>query len=141
MEELRIQTEGEGFYSITDRVEEEFHQLIETEELSGVLFLFVQHTSCALAISEDYDPSAKGDLEKFFQHLAPSDLSFIQHTLEGSDDSPSHMKSALLHQHLALPVDEGKILLGRWQGIFLAEFRDAPHTRKIVLKFLPEKSS
>ncbi len=104
----------------------------------GILFIFIMHTSCALTISEDYDPSAKRDLERFFDHLAPRDLPFIEHTLEGPDDSPSHMKSALLHQHLALPVDNGKIQLGQWQGIFLAEFRDDQKTRKIHLKFLAE---
>ena len=132
-ETILVQTKGENLYSITEEVK----QRIQNKQ-SGILHLFVMHTSCALAISEDYDPSAKKDLESFLKHLAPRSLPFIQHKLEGEDDSPSHMKSALLHQHLACIVEDGELLLGTWQGIFLAEFRDAPHQRKILLKFRPD---
>lgn len=74
-------------------------------------------------------------MENFLKHIASRDLPFIEHTLEGPDDSPSHMKSILLQQHLAIPVEEGELLLGTWQGIYLAEFRDAPHQRSIIVKF------
>lgn len=130
---ITIPTHGERFYSITDHINSTLSEL--TNQKSGILHLFIQHTSCALTISEDYDPSAKRDLESFLIHIAPRNLPFIEHTLEGEDDSPSHMKSILLQQHLALPIDAGKLLLGTWQGIYLAEFRDAPHQRSIILKF------
>jgi len=133
---IQVATQGEGFYSITDLVQEQM--LKESLKESGIMHLFLLHTSCALTISEDYDPSAKRDIETFLKHLAPRDLPFIEHTLEGPDDSPSHMKASLLHQHLAFIVEKGTLLLGTWQGIFLAEFRDSPHTRSILLKFCPD---
>ena len=136
-QKVQVNTDGEGLYSITDEIQSSLLKGIG-ENVSGVLHLFVMHTSCALVISEDYDPLAKKDLEAFFQYLAPRNLPFIQHTLEGPDDSPSHMKSALLHQHLACIVEGGQLLLGTWQGIFLAEFRDAPHRRQVLVKFVPD---
>lgn len=135
---ITIPTQGEGFYSITEQIHSSLFEL--ANQKSGILHLFIQHTSCALTISEDYDPSAKRDLERFLKYVAPRDLPFIEHTLEGEDDSPSHMKSLLLQQHLALPVEKGKLLLGTWQGIYLAEFRDAPHQRSIILKFQGDSS-
>ncbi|NGX42666.1 MAG: hypothetical protein K940chlam7_00949 [Chlamydiae bacterium] len=140
-ETIHISTHGEGFYSITDDVRKVLNDLVQRTEIaspSGILHLFVGHTSCAMLLSEDYDPSAKKDLESFLKHLAPRNLPFIQHTLEGEDDSPSHMKSALLHQNLACIVEGGELLLGTWQGIFLAEFRDASHRRKVLVKFSPD---
>lgn len=130
---ITVPTHGERLYSITEHIHSSLSEL--TLQQSGILHLFIQHTSCALTISEDYDPSAKRDLEVFLKYLAPRNLPFIEHTLEGEDDSPSHMKSILLQQHLALPVEDGKLLLGTWQGVYLAEFRDAPHQRSIILKF------
>ena len=131
--EIAFQTQGERFYNIT--------QLIQKEAAayeSGILHLFIMHTSCALTISEAYDDSARTDMESFLKHLAPENLGFIEHTAEGPDDSPSHMKSILLQQSLCLPIENGKALLGTWQGIYLAEFRRAPQTRKILVKFLAD---
>ena len=132
-QKITIQTNGERFYSITEHVQ----SVVEgTASAScGILHLFLLHTSCALTISESYDPSAKRDMENFLKHVAPRDLPFIEHTLEGEDDSPSHMKSILLQQHLAIPIEEGRLLMGTWQGIYLAEFRDAPHQRRVIVKF------
>lgn len=133
---IPIHTEGEALYSITKAIRAELPRLLEAHATdSGVLHLFVMHTSCALLISEDWDPTARQDLETFFKHLAPRNLPFIEHTLEGPDDSPSHMKSALLQQHLGLLVEDGELVLGQWQGVFLAEFRDQPKQRTLVLKF------
>lgn len=131
---IHIETNGEGFYSITKPIEQALGKILNGTE--GILFAFVMHTSCALTISEDYDPSARKDLENFMKHVAPRNLPFIAHTLEGPDDSPSHMKSILLQQHIALPVVGGKLTLGRWQGIYLTEFRDVQHRREIILKFM-----
>jgi secondary thiamine-phosphate synthase enzyme len=129
---IQRNTNGEGLYDITKLVQSHVQ---EQSYLSGILNLFIVHTSCAMTINEAYEPSAYQDLEKFLKHLAPRDLPFIEHTTEGPDDSPSHMKSMLLQQNLSLIIDNSELILGRWQGIYLAEFRDCPKERKIYLKF------
>ncbi|EQC51884.1 secondary thiamine-phosphate synthase enzyme YjbQ [Bacteriovorax sp. DB6_IX] len=129
-----VNTSGEGFYDITESVKTHSKQLIDSDE--GLLYIFTMHTSCALTINEAFDPSAKTDMENFMKHLAPRNLSFITHTAEGADDSPSHMKSILLNQNLCLPVENGDLIMGTWQGIYLSEFRDGQKDRKILLKFI-----
>ncbi|TNF31569.1 MAG: YjbQ family protein [Deltaproteobacteria bacterium] len=131
---LNVQTNGESFYDITKELKKWCSENLASR--SGVLHLFIMHTSCALTINESYDPAARRDMERFMKHLAPRDLAFIEHDDEGEDDSPSHMKSILLNQNLGLVVEKGELVIGTWQGIYLAEFRDAPHNRKVVLKFI-----
>lgn len=134
--EINIKIVQPGFYNITAKVENVLKKLLEkNREYSGVLHLFCLHTSCALLINEAWDDSAKRDIERFLNYLAPENLSFIEHTLEGPDDSPAHMKSALLHQNISLIVEDGKLLLGKWQGVFLAEFRQSVNERKVLVKF------
>lgn len=135
MKEIKIQTHGEQFYSVTDVIKSELPTLAESH--SGVLTVFCPHTSCALTINENYDPSAREDMQEFLKHLAPRNLAFIKHTDEGPDDSPSHMKSILLQSSLQFIVHSGQLMVGQWQGIYLCEFRDAPHTRKLWLNFAP----
>lgn len=128
-----------GFYNIIQELELLLeNNILKGEKASGILTLFCMHTSCALLISEGWDPTARKDLENYFNYLAPEHLPFIQHDLEGPDDSPAHMKSALLHQSLSLLVEDGKIIMGQWQGIFLAEFRKGAHERHILMKFQPD---
>lgn len=132
---LQITTKGEGFYQINDKVE----QFVRTQQLeSGILLLFCPHTSCGLTLNENYDPTAKADMENFLKHLAPRNLHFITHDSEGEDDSPAHMKSLLLQNSLSLIIEQGEIIQGRWQGIFLAEFRDQPQGRNLIVKFLKD---
>lgn len=131
---INVQTNGESFYDITKELKKWTSQNLVSR--SGVLHLFIMHTSCALTINESYDPAARRDMERFMKHLAPRNLAFIEHDDEGEDDSPSHMKSILLNQNLGLVVENGELVIGTWQGIYLAEFRDAPHNRKVVLKFI-----
>ena len=131
---ILIETRGERFYEITKMVLEQIKEM-NPDRMNGVAHLFIAHTSCALSITEAYDPDAVSDVQKFLEHTAPRNLPFIKHTTEGEDDSPSHMKSAMLQQNLAFIVEKGEILLGQWQGIFLAEFRDAPKQRKVYIKF------
>lgn len=133
IDKIEVRTKGEKFYNITEAVKNCVSQICANN--SGILHLFVTHTSCALTINESYDPSARIDLENFLKQLAPRNLSLITHTDEGEDDSPSHMKSLLCHQNLAFIVDKGQLLLGTWQGIYLAEFRDDPKTRIVLVKF------
>ena len=133
---LVIQTSGEGLYNVTENVQE----AIQSQNItSGIATIFCLHTSCALTINEAYDPSAKEDLERFLQHIAPRNLAFIQHTAEGPDDSPSHMKAMLLQPSLQCLVEDRRVILGRWQGIFLAEFRDQAHERKLLVKVQEDK--
>lgn len=131
---LIVNTNGEAFYDISSDIKAASEELSKSSD--GILYMFIQHTSCALTINESFDPSAKRDMERFLRHLAPRNLSFIEHDAEGPDDSPSHMKSILLNQNLALPVEGGELLLGTWQGIYLAEFRDGAKQRKVLLKFI-----
>ena len=140
---LNIPTNGERFYNITENVKNALENILNDNKGksgSGILHLFTTHTSCALTISEAYDPAAAKDVERFFKHLAPRDLNFITHTDEGEDDSPSHMKSVRLNQNLSFIVDEKKLILGTWQGIYLAEFRDANKKREVLVKFVPDQA-
>lgn len=136
-QKICILTEGESFYNITDSVNNIFHQhwRNSSSPTSGILYLFTPHTSCALTISEAFDPSAAHDMENFMKQVAPTDLPFIQHTSEGVDDSPSHMKSILLNTGLHLIVDQNELILGTWQGIYLCEFRNSHKKREVYLKF------
>lgn len=134
MHQLNIQTHGERFYEITEEVRGLVKKI--SGSASGVFYLFNQHTSCALTISEAYAPEAKEDLECFLKHLAPRNLAFIAHDDEGPDDSPSHMKSILLETTLTLLVEKGELVLGQWQGIYLAEFRDDPRTRQLKCRMI-----
>jgi len=130
---LEIQTRRQGLHDITDQV----RQKMEGWKLrEGMCFLYLQHTSASLCISENYDPSAKRDLETFLQRIAPEGEAWHVHTLEGEDDSPSHMRSILTGVSLQIPVDEGKLSLGTWQGIYLCEHRRAPHRRRVLLRGL-----
>ena len=140
--EFTVPTEGENFYNIAPMVDEAleaYFQQNPASATSGVLYLFCTHTSCGLTINEGFDPSAIDDMKKFLMHLAKRDLPFICHDVEGPDDSPSHMKSLLLQSSLMFIVENKKIVHGTWQGIFLAEFRDAPKKRKILVKFLADR--
>lgn len=129
MIKVEIETQGQQLYPISSLIQNQ-----SSLKGSGLLHLFCPHTSCGLLISEGYDPTAKQDLESFFSYIAPESLPFIEHTLEGPDDPPSHMKSALIQTQLTLFYENGSILLGQWQEIYLAEFRKAPHQRKIWIK-------
>ena len=133
MHKITIQTDGEGFYDVSDQIKSE----IGTTQ-SGFLTVFCPHTSCALTINEAYDPSASEDMVALLKHLAPRNLKFIKHTMEGPDDSPSHMKAMLLQHSLQLIVENGELVLGRWQGIYLAEFRDTAHERILYLKSISD---
>lgn len=131
---LPITTGGERFYDITKEVRSSLSD--NTTEQNGLLILFNPHTSCGLTINEAHDPSACTDMEKFLKHLAPRNLKFIEHTAEGPDDSPSHMKSILLQNSLQLIVEDGQLQLGTWQGLYLCEFRDTRKVRELKLKFI-----
>jgi secondary thiamine-phosphate synthase enzyme len=131
--ELRVRAPRRGLHEITAEVTAELERFGMGE---GMLFLFIRHTSASLCISENYDPTAKRDLEEFLGRLAPDGESWHAHTLEGDDDSPSHMRSIVTGTSLAIPVAEGRMLLGTWQGIYLCEHRKHPEMRSILIRGL-----
>ena len=132
-DEILIQTGGKGFYPLTREIREIVGEWGVSE---GILHLFIPHTSASLVVSESYDPSARQDMEAFLDRLAPEGESWHRHTLEGRDDSPSHMRAILTATSLSIPIDDGDLSLGSWQGVFLAEHRTHPHRRKVLLRCL-----
>lgn len=135
---ITIATRGQGLYEFTSEAEGLVRQAGLEE---GLLTIFVRHTSCALLIQENADPDVRRDLLTFFSRLVPpsSDPSmrWIVHTLEGPDDMPAHIKSALTAVSIGVPISEGRLVLGTWQGLYLFEHRDQPHRREIVLHISP----
>lgn len=131
--EITIPTHGKGTYELTRELRE---FLAESRIRSGQLTVFVRHTSASLVIMENADPEARTDLHSFFDHLVPEDLPFLVHTYEGPDDSPSHLRMALTQTSEIIPIHNGQLALGTWQGVFLFEHRRAPHTRRITLSLL-----
>ncbi len=132
-ETLIVQTRAKGLYDFTSAVQNRIHAW-EIQE--GMCFLFIPHTSASLVVSENYDPTAKADLEEFMEHLAPEGQPWYEHTLEGRDDSPSHMRAMLTHTSLSIPIDQNKLSLGTWQGIYLFEHRAHAHRRQVLLRCL-----
>lgn len=121
-----------GFHLITAEVQAQLGTLPAT----GLLHLFVQHTSCALSINENYDPSVRADMEQIYNCLVRENEPYYLHTDEGSDDMPSHAKSSLTGVSLSIPITGGRLNLGTWQGIYLCEFRDYGGPRRIVATIL-----
>lgn len=132
---LSIRPPGQGTHEITEQVRRE---VAASKLKRGVVTVFCQHTSCSLVIMENADPSARNDLEDWMDRLVPEDDPHFEHTLEGADDMPSHIKMALTRTSEIIPLAEGKLLLGTWQGIFLWEHRRAAHTRSIVVTIVGE---
>ena len=126
---IEIETDGPGLYEITELVQ-------ELAEGSGVMTIFVPHTSCSLLIQENGDPDVKADLLAYFQRLVPpaddASMSYLTHTAEGPDDMPAHIKAAMLPVSLNIPVISGRLALGDWQGVYLFEHRSSPHRRQVV---------
>ncbi len=122
-------TQGQGLYEFT-------RDVANWASGDGLLTLFVQHTSCSLLIQENADPEVQTDLTAFFKRLVPPsthpDMSYLTHTYEGPDDMPAHIKAAMMPTSLQVPVHQGRLMLGTWQGIFLVEHRDAPKQRTVV---------
>ncbi len=105
---------------------------------NGLLTCFVRHTSASLLIQENADPDVLADLQSFFARLVSRDPKFYRHTTEGPDDMPSHIRSALTQSSLSIPIQDGKLALGTWQGLYLFEHRDAPHMREVLLHVMGE---
>jgi secondary thiamine-phosphate synthase enzyme len=127
---VKIRSDGQGLYEITDRVV----RWVAAQGLeTGLLTLFCRHTSCSLTIQENADPDVQADLLTFFRDLAPEDPRLYRHTIEGPDDMPAHIRSALTDCSLQIPLVQGRLALGAWQGIYLFEHRRAAQERQVVL--------
>ncbi len=130
---LQINTRGKGLYDFTSLVQQ---RITGWSIREGLCHLFLPHTSASLVISENYDPTARQDLETFLERLVPENQPWMQHTLEGGDDSSSHLRALLTNSDLAIPVDDGRLALGTWQGIYLCEHRRGGHHRRVLLRCL-----
>jgi secondary thiamine-phosphate synthase enzyme len=128
-----VATRGKGTYEITEQVA---GALTQSGIASGTITVFVRHTSCSLIIMENADLSARRDLAKFFEQLVPEDTPWFEHTAEGGDDSTSHIRSVLTRSSEVIPIADGRMQLGTWQGIFLFEHRRASHRRQIAVSVL-----
>ena len=134
-ERLEIRTNGKGLYEITDEIQS---KIDKCGVRNGTVTVFVQHTSCSVIIMENADPTARRDLEEFFDRLIPEDADYFTHGSEGSDDMPSHIRMVLTRTSETVPIVDGKMQLGTWQGIFLFEHRRASHRRKIFVTIIGE---
>jgi secondary thiamine-phosphate synthase enzyme len=132
---LTVSTNGKGLYEFTREVE----RWLSAQEIhTGLLTIFCQHTSASLVIQENADPDVVADLADYFERLVPENARGYRHTAEGPDDMTSHIRTALTGVQLSIPIHEGKLGLGTWQGIWLFEHRRAPHRRHVVLHVLGE---
>jgi secondary thiamine-phosphate synthase enzyme len=134
-DQLEVRTNGKKLYDITDEVQAKINKF---GLRNGTVTIFVQHTSSSIVIMENADPTARRDLEEFFNRLVPEDADYFVHGSEGSDDMPSHIRMALTRTSETVPIVDEKMQLGTWQGIFLFEHRRAPHRRKLSLVMIGE---
>jgi secondary thiamine-phosphate synthase enzyme len=128
--EVRLEARPRGFHLVTDEVLAAVPEVDRTE--TGLLNLFIQHTSASLTLNENASPDVRRDFESWFDDAVPEDASFWTHTLEGSDDMPAHVKASLLGPSLSIPVAGGRLALGTWQGIYLCEHRDHGGPRSLL---------
>ncbi|MCL5059498.1 MAG: secondary thiamine-phosphate synthase enzyme YjbQ [Candidatus Thermoplasmatota archaeon] len=133
--EITVPTRGKGLYAFTPRVRD---WVQDSGLKQGLLTLYIRHTSASLLIQENYDPTVQTDLERFLSRLVPEGDPIYEHTLEGADDMPAHVRAALTQTHLTIPVADGAPLLGTWQGIYVFEHRRAAQIRSVVLHLLGE---
>src|SRR5438552_13861905 len=134
-DQLELRTHRQALYEITDEVRAKFYKCGVRND---IVTAFVQHTSCSVVIMENADPTARADLEEFFNRLVPEDADYFTHGSEGSDYMPSHIRMVLTRTSETVPIVDGKLQLGTWQGIFLFEHRRAPHRRKISITIIGE---
>jgi secondary thiamine-phosphate synthase enzyme len=137
LDTLTIRTRSRGFYEITREVEARVER---AGVRTGLCTLHLQHTSASLLIQENADPDVRRDFERFFARLVPDGDPLFVHTVEGKDDMPAHIRTALTAVNLSIPIAEGRLCLGTWQGIYLWEHRLAPHQRHVIVHVLGEEA-
>jgi secondary thiamine-phosphate synthase enzyme len=129
--EIRLDPFPRGFHLITRDIEEALPELRGLE--TGLLHIFIMHTSASLTLNENADPTVRADFERHMNTMVPEDAPYYTHTLEGPDDMPAHIKASLMGSFLSLPVRNGRLCLGTWQGVYLCEHRDRVSARRLVL--------
>ena len=134
--EIRLRPRPRGFHLITSEVLAAVPELAQFQV--GLAHLFIQHTSASLAVNENADPDVRGDLERWFSHAVPENAPYYEHTTEGPDDMPAHIKAAVLGSSISIPIRRGRLALGTWQGIYLGEHRDAGGARTVVVTLMGE---
>ena len=132
---IAVSTQGQGLYEVTREISGWLDQL---EADMGQITVYCRHTSCSLTIQENADPDVQLDLNEFFKCLVPENMPWLRHVMEGPDDMPAHIKSALTDVSLAIPVTSGRMALGTWQGIYLFEHRARSHRRELLLHYMGE---
>uniref|UniRef100_UPI001EEDC230 secondary thiamine-phosphate synthase enzyme YjbQ n=1 Tax=Shewanella algae TaxID=38313 RepID=UPI001EEDC230 len=120
--EINLRPRERGFHLITEEVESSIREIRQIR--AGLLNIFIKHTSASLTINENADPTVRADFEQYFNHVAPENEPYYQHIFEGSDDAPAHFKSSILGSSIQIPITNGKLNLGTWQGIYLGEHRN-----------------
>jgi len=132
-QDIIITTDGRGLYELTSQINQHIQSWGVRE---GMAYLFIQHCSASLVINESYDATARRDLEAYLERIAPEGENWHEHTIEGSDDSPAHMRALITPTSITIPIDDGQLSLGTWQGIYLAEHRRRGHQRQLLLRVL-----
>lgn len=132
---LSIRTHGRGLTDVTRQINSWAE---EKNVMEGVLTIFIQHSSASLTIQENADPDVQLDLMDFYSKLVPDDSTLYRHISEGADDMPSHIRASLTDVSLTIPITEGRMCLGTWQGIYVFEHRTSPHQRRLALNFMGE---
>ncbi|WP_113632784.1 secondary thiamine-phosphate synthase enzyme YjbQ [Pectobacterium peruviense] len=129
--EIRLKPKARGFHLVTDEI---LAQVVALRQIKvGLMHVFIKHTSAALTINENADPTVLQDFESFFNRLVPEDEPYYRHTYEGSDDMPAHLKGSLLGNSLTIPITNGRLNIGTWQGIYLCEHRNHGGSRSLVV--------
>jgi len=128
---IQLQARSRGFHLITSEIVQQLPELAGFS--TGLAHIFIQHSSASLTINENADPDVRSDMEKHFNHFVPQNQPYYDHTLEGPDDMPAHIKASTLGSSVSIPIRAGRLALGIWQGIYLGEHRDDGGTRKLVI--------
>jgi len=128
---VRLQAKSRGFHLVTREVVEQLSELREFKE--GLAHFFIQHTSASLTINENADPTVRSDMEAHYNHFVPENQNYYRHTLEGDDDMPAHIKASTIGSSISIPISNGSLALGTWQGIYLGEHRDHGGSRQVIV--------
>jgi secondary thiamine-phosphate synthase enzyme len=129
--EIRLPAYKRGFHLITDSIVKEFTDFKQIQ--TGILHVFIKHTSAGLTINEDADPTVRADFESHFNQMVPENAPYYRHNTEGPDDMPAHIKASLVGSFVSIPITAGKLNMGTWQGIYLCEYRNHASSRKIIV--------
>ena len=129
--EIRITSKPRGFHLITHDILENFTEIKTISK--GIIHIFIKHTSASLTVNENADSTVRSDFESHFNEMVPEHQPYYRHTIEGSDDMPAHLKSSILGSSVQIPITEGSLNLGTWQGIYLCEHRNDPDPRKLII--------